>query len=108
MLPTTALKAQKHSTPRQAGPRFLQVRSDADQTSLRREIHDGLLRPQAQLSPKFFYDVLGSHLFEAITLLDEYYPTRTELGILRDRGSEIAADTAQRSTTSTSGSSGSG
>ncbi len=43
------------------------------------------------LSPKYFYDAAGSELFEQITLLPEYYPTRTELGILRDRGSEIAS-----------------
>src|SRR3978361_1624673 len=44
-----------------------------------------------RLSPKYFYDVAGSELFEQITLLPEYYPTRTELGILRDRAREIAA-----------------
>jgi dimethylhistidine N-methyltransferase len=44
-----------------------------------------------RLSPKYFYDATGSELFEQITLLPEYYPTRTELGILRDRGSAIAA-----------------
>ena len=45
-----------------------------------------------RLSPKYFYDAAGSELFEQITVLPEYYPTRTELGILQDRGSEIAAD----------------
>jgi dimethylhistidine N-methyltransferase len=44
-----------------------------------------------RLSPKYFYDAAGSELFEQITLLPEYYPTRTELSILRDRGAEIAA-----------------
>ena len=44
-----------------------------------------------KLSPKYFYDAAGSELFEQITVLPEYYPTRTELGILRDRGDEIAA-----------------
>src|ERR1700681_1126115 len=44
-----------------------------------------------RLSPKYFYDATGSELFEQITLLPEYYPTRTELGILRDRASEVAA-----------------
>src|SRR3954466_9714066 len=44
-----------------------------------------------RLSPKYFYDVTGSELFEQITVLPEYYPTRTELGILRGRGDEIAA-----------------
>jgi dimethylhistidine N-methyltransferase len=44
-----------------------------------------------RLSPKYFYDAAGSELFEAITRLPEYYPTRTELGILRDKSREIAA-----------------
>src|SRR6202795_2736043 len=44
-----------------------------------------------RLSPKYFYDATGSELFEQITLLPEYYPTRTELTILRDRASEISA-----------------
>jgi dimethylhistidine N-methyltransferase len=44
-----------------------------------------------RLSPKYFYDVKGSELFEQITVLPEYYPTRTELAILRERGGEIAA-----------------
>ncbi|WP_027583622.1 L-histidine N(alpha)-methyltransferase [Bradyrhizobium sp. Ai1a-2] len=43
-----------------------------------------------RLSPKYFYDATGSELFEQITVLPEYYPTRTELGILGDRGAEIA------------------
>ena len=42
-----------------------------------------------KLSPKYFYDVKGSELFEQITVLPEYYPTRTELSILRQRGGEI-------------------
>jgi dimethylhistidine N-methyltransferase len=52
---------------------------------------DGLTREQKQLSPKYFYDDAGSDLFEQITRLPEYYPTRTELSILRDRAAEIAA-----------------
>jgi dimethylhistidine N-methyltransferase len=51
----------------------------------------GLSQQPKRLSPKYFYDEIGSHLFEQITLLPEYYPTRTELCILRDRGAEIAA-----------------
>ena len=43
-----------------------------------------------RLSPKYFYDATGSELFEQITVLPEYYPTRTELAILRERGGEIA------------------
>ncbi len=52
---------------------------------------EGLTQTPKTLSPKYFYDAAGSDLFEQITLLPEYYPTRTELGILRDRGPEIAA-----------------
>ena len=44
-----------------------------------------------RLSPKYFYDSAGSELFEQITLLPEYYPTRTELSILRDRGRVISS-----------------
>src|SRR5689334_12584346 len=44
-----------------------------------------------RLSPKYFYDAAGSALFEEITVLPEYYPTRTELGILDARGPAIAA-----------------
>jgi dimethylhistidine N-methyltransferase len=47
------------------------------------------LRPR-KLPPKYFYDDRGSRLFERITQLHAYYPTRTEIGILRDRAAEIA------------------
>lgn len=52
---------------------------------------EGLTQTSKRLSPKYFYDAAGSDLFEQITRLPEYYPTRTELGILRDRSREIAA-----------------
>ncbi|OPH83323.1 L-histidine N(alpha)-methyltransferase [Nitrobacter vulgaris] len=51
----------------------------------------GLSHHPKQLPPKYFYDAVGSELFEQITRLPEYYPTRTELGILRDRSAEIAS-----------------
>ncbi len=56
------------------------------------DVIDDLSQRPKRLSPKYFYDAAGSELFEQITLLPEYYPTRTELGILRDRGSAISAD----------------
>src|SRR6266481_9167907 len=63
-----------------------------EQTSVfARDAIDDLSRHPKRLSPKYFYDATGSELFEAITRLPEYYPTRTELSILRDRGNEIAA-----------------
>lgn len=49
-----------------------------------------LSRFPKKLSPKYFYDAKGSELFERITVLPEYYPTRTEISILRQRGCEIA------------------
>lgn len=55
------------------------------------DVVEGLTHQPKQLPPKYFYDEAGSKLFEQITLLPEYYPTRTELRILRDRGAEIAA-----------------
>lgn len=51
----------------------------------------GLAMPEKRLEPKFFYDDVGSALFEDITALDAYYPTRTEIGILEAAAPEIAA-----------------
>src|SRR5882757_9878844 len=63
-----------------------------DQTSaFARDVIDGLSQHPKRMSPKYFYDAVGSELFEQITLLPEYYPTRTELGILRDRGGKISS-----------------
>jgi dimethylhistidine N-methyltransferase len=50
----------------------------------------GLSGPQKRLPAKFFYDAEGSRLFDGICDLPEYYPTRTEIGILRDNAGEIA------------------
>ena len=58
----------------------------------------GLSAPQKFLSAKYFYDAAGSDLFEAITRLPEYYPTRTELGILDAQGAVIAASLPARAT----------
>ena len=54
------------------------------------EIVEGLRRPQKMIAPKYFYDERGSELFEEITRLPEYYPTQTELGIMRRHAGEIA------------------
>jgi dimethylhistidine N-methyltransferase len=66
-------------------------RFDEHSSAFARDVVDDLSQHPKRLSPKYFYDANGSELFEQITLLPEYYPTRTELTILRDRGSEIAA-----------------
>lgn len=51
----------------------------------------GLARPQKRLSSRFLYDARGSDLFEQITELDAYYPTRTEIGLLEQHAESIAA-----------------
>ncbi len=55
------------------------------------ELIEGLSRRPARIAPKYFYDALGSKLFEAICQLDEYYLTRTEAVILAQCAAEIAA-----------------
>lgn len=54
------------------------------------EIHEGMSLAQKKLSPKYFYDERGSRLFEAICELPEYYPTRTEISIMREYLPEMA------------------
>jgi len=61
-------------------------------TEVLREVIDGLSKTQKSLPSKFFYDERGSQLFDEICLLDEYYPTRTELKILSDNINEIASN----------------
>ncbi|WP_313078926.1 L-histidine N(alpha)-methyltransferase [Pulveribacter sp.] len=56
----------------------------------RAQIIAGLLDEPARISPKYFYDERGSQLFEAITRLPEYYPTRTEQAVLRRHARAIA------------------
>ena len=70
-------------------PRFLQTGvadSVADQAAARA----ALLAEAPSIAPKFFYDKLGSQLFEAITELPEYYPTRTEAAIFASHGTAMA------------------
>ena len=56
----------------------------------RLDLIQGLLAPQAHVAPKFLYDRLGSRLFEAITELAEYYPTRTEASIFDGHAIDMA------------------
>jgi dimethylhistidine N-methyltransferase len=55
------------------------------------DVLDGLSHPGKQLPSRWLYDVRGSELFEEITQLPEYYPTRTETQILREHAAGIAA-----------------
>ncbi len=63
------------------------------ESTLADDVLDGLTKPFKELSPKHFYDARGSELFERICGLAEYYPTRTELAILRRSAAEIVGAT---------------
>jgi dimethylhistidine N-methyltransferase len=69
-------------------PQFISLEDSAKQ-----EIAQGLLQHRARLSPKYFYDAIGSTLFEAICQLDEYYLTRAEAAIFSHHAEEIAQAT---------------
>jgi L-histidine N-alpha-methyltransferase len=60
---------------------------------LRADVRAGLTAAPKSLPPKYFYDDRGSELFDQITRLPEYYPTRTERSILTTHAAEIAAVT---------------
>ncbi len=64
---------------------------DPEVARFRAELIEGLSKPQKSLSPKWFYDAEGSRLFEHITRLPEYYPTRQEASLLRDLAPSLAA-----------------
>jgi len=69
---------------------------DATEAALRADVLSGLTRTPKTLPPKWFYDAHGSELFDRITELPEYYPTRAEREILVARAAEIAAATEAR------------
>jgi L-histidine N-alpha-methyltransferase len=64
--------------------------ADSAYHALRRDVSDGLQKTPKSLPPKWFYDAVGSELFDQITRLPEYYPTRAEAEILRARSAEVA------------------
>jgi L-histidine Nalpha-methyltransferase len=68
------------------------------EAALARDVRLGLTMQPKELPPKYFYDERGSRLFERITELDEYYPTRIERAILRDSGDAIVAAAGDPST----------
>jgi L-histidine Nalpha-methyltransferase len=73
---------------------YLDPRSLARQLAV--DVRAGLTTTPKTLPPKYFYDARGSELFDEITRLPEYYPTRTERAILTERVGEIAALTGAR------------
>ena len=66
--------------------------ADSAATALRNDVVIGLRKAPKTLPPKWFYDAVGSDLFDQITRLPEYYPTRAEAQILRERSAAIAAN----------------
>ena len=71
-------------------PRFRLVLRDVNAVDLATSVRAGLTSARKTLEPRFFYDALGSALFEAITHLPEYYVTRAESEILGMHAKEIA------------------
>src|SRR5246127_6792 len=69
------------------------LEADSANRALRRDVRHGLAQTPKSLPPKWFYDEVGSDLFDQITRLPEYYPTRTEAAILRARAGAIAEAT---------------
>jgi L-histidine Nalpha-methyltransferase len=67
----------------------IEVHLRADGATMAREVRLGLTAKPKELAPKYFYDERGSQLFERITELPEYYPTRAEREILSQRSAEI-------------------
>jgi dimethylhistidine N-methyltransferase len=64
--------------------------SNANASAFLQDVLDGLSKTRKELHCKYFYDERGSQLFDQICELDEYYPTRTELGIMLEHASAIA------------------
>ena len=71
-----------------ARKRFLQQSTEVSEFEA--DVLEGLRAAPKHVPAKYFYDAAGSHLFERITELPEYYPTRCEMSILRQQAAEIA------------------
>lgn len=68
----------------------IRIPTDNRADALRADVRAGLTGSPKSLPPKWFYDARGSDLFDAITELDEYYPTRTERQLIIDYAADIA------------------
>jgi L-histidine N-alpha-methyltransferase len=68
----------------------VRLTGDALRAALRADVAAGLTSSPKELPPKWFYDDRGSELFDQITRLPEYYPTRCERAVLAERAGEIA------------------
>ena len=86
-----ARRVRRSVLPRASSPRTATLVSlDAESAALR-ELREALSRKPHEIPCKYLYDDTGSALFEQITRLQEYYPTRTERALLEARASAIVA-----------------
>lgn len=95
--PGLALSPSAQSTYSTHSPQFINLYSPSEAVltdSIAQELSQGLLTSNPSVSPKYFYNALGSKLFEAITGLNEYYPTRTEAKIFKAFNTQIATTLA--------------
>ena len=79
-----------NANPSSSSPAEPASASQAERTQFGRDAVAGLRHETRRLAPKYFYDAAGSALFDRICELPEYYPTRTEIRILRDNAKAIA------------------
>ncbi|MFP4663420.1 MAG: L-histidine N(alpha)-methyltransferase [Bacteroidales bacterium] len=73
---------------------ILDLSPEQNQEEVKKEIIEGLFAENKSISSKFFYDAKGSALFEEITRLEEYYPTRSEKSILQSAGRSLIKEAA--------------
>jgi dimethylhistidine N-methyltransferase len=96
---TTARPLRRQAPPSpESAPLVTRADEHGEAPARSRELIDGLTAADAWISPKFLYDPLGSRLFEAITELPEYYPTRTEAALLERHIGSIAQAAGQGAT----------
>jgi L-histidine N-alpha-methyltransferase len=91
-VPGTRLTLERTSTaPLEERLSVRRVGAEGAQATFADDVRRGLTATPKRLDPKYFYDELGSRLFEAITALPEYYVTRSEAEVLRQHAGDIAA-----------------
>ena len=84
-----ARRFRRSLLPKPASPRTATLVSVHAEASALRELRDALSRSPREIPCKYFYDDAGSALFEQITRLEEYFPTRTERALLEARAPAI-------------------
>ena len=75
-----------------AGLTLVDLDDDGVDRAFRADVLEGLRQPQKAIPARWLYDDAGSQLFEDITQVEEYYPTRAETEILQTRGTEFAGE----------------